>query len=147
MQTLKMKKVRENAIIPKRATAGSAGLDLCACIDEPLTVKAGERAVIPSGIAIALESSEVVALVFARSGLAIKHGISLSNSVGVIDSDYRGEICVGIINTSREDYTVNPGERIAQLVLTPVIPAAPVEVESLDETERGAGGFGSTGRN
>ncbi|MBS7361175.1 MAG: dUTP diphosphatase [Clostridia bacterium] len=147
MQTLKMKKVRENAIIPKRATAGSAGLDLCACIDEPLTVKAGERAVIPSGIAIALESSEVVALVFARSGLAIKHGISLSNSVGVIDSDYRGEICVGIINTSREDYTVNPGERIAQLVLTPVIPAEPVEVESLDETERGAGGFGSTGRN
>lgn len=147
MQTLKMKKVRENAIIPKRATAGSAGLDLCACIDEPLTVKAGERAVIPSGIAIALESSEVVALVFARSGLAIKHGISLSNSVGVIDSDYRGEICVGIINTSREDYTVNPGERIAQLVLTPVIPAEPVEVESLDETKRGAGGFGSTGRN
>lgn len=146
MQTLKMKKVRENAIIPKRATAGSAGLDLCACIDEPLTVKAGERAVIPSGIAIALESNEVVALVFARSGLAIKHGISLSNSVGVIDSDYRGEICVGIINTSREDYTVNPGERIAQLVLTPVIPAEPVEVESLDETERGAGGFGSTGR-
>ena len=145
MQTLKMKKVRENAIIPKRATAGSAGLDLCACIDEPLTVKAGERAVIPSGIAIALENSEVVALVFARSGLAIKHGISLSNSVGVIDSDYRGEICVGIINTSREDYTVNPGERIAQLVLTPVIPAEPVEVESLDETERGAGGFGSTG--
>lgn len=142
-----MKKVRENAIIPKRATAGSAGLDLCACIDEPLTVKAGERAVIPSGIAIALESSEVVALVFARSGLAIKHGISLSNSVGVIDSDYRGEICVGIINISREDYTVNPGERIAQLVLTPVIPAEPVEVESLDETERGAGGFGSTGRN
>lgn len=147
MQTLKMKKVRENAIIPKRATAGSAGLDLCACIDEPLTIKAGERAVIPSGIAIALESSEVVALVFARSGLAIKHGISLSNSVGVIDSDYRGEICVGIINTSREDYTVNPRERIAQLVLTPVIPAEPVEVESLDETERGAGGFGSTGRN
>lgn len=147
MQTLKMKKVRENAIIPKRATAGSAGLDLCACIDEPLTVKAGERAVIPSGIAIALESNEVVALVFARSGLAIKHGISLSNSVGVIDSDYRGEICVGIINTSRDDYTVNPGERIAQLVLTPVIPAEPVEVESLDETERGAGGFGSTGRN
>ena len=142
-----MKKVRENAIIPKRATAGSAGLDLCACIDEPLTVKAGERAVIPSGIAIALESSEVVALVFARSGLAIKHGISLSNSVGVIDSDYRGEICVGIINASREDYPVNPGERIAQLVLTPVIPAEPVEVESLDETERGAGGFGSTGRN
>ncbi len=146
MQTLKMKKVRENAIIPKRATQGSAGLDLFACIDEPLTVKAGERVVIPSGIAIALDSNEVVALVFARSGLAIKHGISLSNSVGVIDSDYRGEICVGIINTSREDYTINPNERIAQLVLTPVIPAEPVEVDDLDETQRGAGGFGSTGR-
>ncbi len=146
MQTLKMKKVRDNAIIPKRATQGSAGLDLCACIDKPLTVKAGERAVIPSGIAIALESNEVVALVFARSGLAIKHGISLSNSVGVIDSDYRGEICMGIINTSHEDYTINPNERIAQLVLTPVIPAQPVEVEDLDETQRGAGGFGSTGR-
>ncbi|MBQ2775820.1 MAG: dUTP diphosphatase [Clostridia bacterium] len=146
MQTLKMKKVRENAIIPKRATQGSAGLDLCACIEEPLTVKAGERAVIPSGIAIALDSNEIVALVFARSGLAIKHGISLSNSVGVIDSDYRGEICVGIINTSREDYTINPNERIAQLVLTPVIPAEPIEVDDLDETERGVGGFGSTGR-
>ena len=146
MQTLKMKKVRENAIIPKRATQGSAGLDLCACIEEPLTVKAGERAVIPSGIAIALDSNEIVALVFARSGLAIKHGISLSNSVGVIDSDYRGEICVGIINTSREDYTINPNERIAQLVLTPVIPAEPIEVDDLDETERGVGGIGSTGR-
>lgn len=76
----------------------------------------------------------------------IKHGISLSNGVGVIDSDYRGEICVGLINTSSEDYTIQPGERIAQLVLAPVIPAQPVEVDSLDETERGEGGFGSTGR-
>ena len=101
---------------------------------------------IPTGIAIAIENNETAAFVYARSGLGIKHGISLSNGVGVIDSDYRGEICVGLINTSSEDYTIQPGERIAQLVLAPVIPAQPVEVDSLDETERGEGGFGSTGR-
>lgn len=146
MTTLKMKKVRPDAKIPKRATPGSAGLDLCACTDEPTVLKAGERAVIPTGIAIAIENNEAAAFVYARSGLGIKHGISLSNGVGVIDSDYRGEICVGLINTSREDYTIEPGERIAQLVLAPVIPAEPVEVEELDKTERGTGGFGSTGR-
>lgn len=146
MTTLKMKKVRPGAKIPKRATPGSAGLDLCACTDEPTVLKAGERTVIPTGIAIAIESNETAAFVYARSGLGIKHGISLSNGVGVIDSDYRGEICVGLINTSREDYTIEPGERIAQLVLAPIIPAEPVEVEELDKTERGTGGFGSTGR-
>ena len=146
MTTLKMKKVRPGANIPKRATPGSAGLDLCACTDEPTVLKAGERTVIPTGIAIAIENNEAAAFVYARSGLGIKHGISLSNGVGVIDSDYRGEICVGLINTSREDYTIEPGERIAQLVLAPIIPAEPVEVEELDKTERGTGGFGSTGR-
>ena len=146
MTTLKMKKVRPDAKIPKRATPGSAGLDLCACTDEPTVLKAGERTVIPTGIAIAIENNEAAAFVYARSGLGIKHGISLSNGVGVIDSDYRGEICVGLINTSREDYTIEPGERIAQLVLAPIIPAEPVEVEELDKTERGTGGFGSTGR-
>ena len=146
MTTLKMKKVRPGAKIPKRATPGSAGLDLCACTDEPTVLKAGERTVIPTGIAIAIENNETAAFVYARSGLGIKHGISLSNGVGVIDSDYRGEICVGLTNTSREDYTIEPGERIAQLVLAPIIPAEPVEVEELDKTERGTGGFGSTGR-
>ena len=146
MTTLKMKKVRPGAKIPKRATPGSAGLDLCACTDEPTVLKAGERTVIPTGIAIAIENNETAAFVYARSGLGIKHGISLSNGVGVIDSDYRGEICVGLINTSREDYRIEPGERIAQLVLAPIIPAEPVEVEELDKTERGTGGFGSTGR-
>ena len=146
MTTLKMKQVRPGAKIPKRATPGSAGLDLCACTDEPTVLKAGERTVIPTGIAIAIENNETAAFVYARSGLGIKHGISLSNGVGVIDSDYRGEICVGLINTSREDYTIEPGERIAQLVLAPIIPAEPVEVEELDKTERGTGGFGSTGR-
>ena len=142
---LKIKKLRENAQIPFRATAGSAGMDLYACIDEPVTLALGEKAVIPTGIAIALPSPELGAFVFARSGLAIKHGIGLLNAVGVIDSDYRGEVCVGVINQLSEPYTINPGERIAQLVILPVSLIEPVEVDELDETERGAGGFGSTG--
>ncbi len=142
---LKIKKVNENAKIPFRATKGSAGMDLCACIDSPLTLKGGETAVVPTGIAIALPSDEMGAFVFARSGLAIKHGIGLLNSVGVIDSDYRGEIKVGVINQISEPYTIEPGERIAQLVIMPVCPLDPVEVENLDDTARGEGGFGSTG--
>ena len=144
---LKIKKLRENAQIPFRATAGSAGMDLYACIDEPVTLALGEKAVIPTGIAIALPSPELGAFVFARSGLAIKHGIGLLNAVGVIDSDYRGEVCVGVINQLSEPYTINPGERIAQLVILPVSLIEPIEVDELDETERGAGGFGSTGKN
>ena len=144
---LKIKKLRENAKIPFRATEGSAGMDLYACIDEPLTLAQGEKAVIPTGIAIALPSPGLGAFVFARSGLAIKHGIGLLNAVGVIDSDYRGEVCVGVINQLSEPYTINPDERIAQLVILPVSLIDPVEVDELDETERGAGGFGSTGKN
>lgn len=147
MSELKIKKLRENAKIPFRATEGSAGMDLYACIDEPITLKGGEKAVIPTGIAIALPSAELGAFIFARSGLAIKHGIGLLNSVGVIDSDYRGEICVGVINQLQEPYTINPDERIAQMVIMPVSLIPAVEVEELDETERGAGGFGSTGKN
>ena len=97
MDILKIKKVRENAKIPTRGTVGSAGLDLYACIDEPITLKKGDTAVIPTGIAIGLDDPHYAAFVYARSGLAIKHGIGLLNSVGVIDSDYRGEICVGVI--------------------------------------------------
>lgn len=145
METLKIKKVHENAVIPHRATAGSAGLDLCACIDEPLTLAGGETALIPTGLAIALPSAQYGAFVFARSGLSIKHGIGLLNSVGVIDSDYRGEIKVGVINQIQEPYTVQPGERIAQLVVMPVSVMPVEEAADLDETERGAGGFGSTG--
>mgnify|MGYP000796825192 CR=1 FL=1 len=145
METLKIKKVHENAVIPHRATAGSAGLDLCACIDEPLTLAGGETALIPTGLAIALPSAQYGAFVFARSGLSIKHGIGLLNSVGVIDSDYRGEIKVGVINQIKEPYTVQPGERIAQLVVMPVSVMPVEEAADLDETERGAGGFGSTG--
>lgn len=145
METLKIKKVHENAVIPHRATEGSAGLDLCACMDEPLTLAGGETALIPTGLAIALPSAQYGAFVFARSGLSIKHGIGLLNSVGVIDSDYRGEIKVGVINQIQEPYTVQPGERIAQLVVMPVSVMPVEEAADLDETERGAGGFGSTG--
>ena len=146
MDTLKIKKLRENAKIPFRATPGSAGMDLYACIDEPVTLGPGEKAVIPTGIAIALPGPELGAFIFARSGLAIKHGIGLLNSVGVIDSDYRGEICIGVINQLQEAYTITPDERIAQMVIMPVSLISPVEVDELDETERGAGGFGSTGK-
>ncbi|MGN0560692.1 MAG: dUTP diphosphatase [Candidatus Fimenecus sp.] len=145
METLKIRKVSENAVIPKRATGGSAGLDLCACIDKPITLNGGETALIPTGLAIELPSAEYGAFVFARSGLAIKHGIGLLNSVGVIDSDYRGEIKVGVINQISEAYTIEPGERVAQMVIMPVSMMPVEEVETLGETDRGAGGFGSTG--
>lgn len=145
MKELKIKKVRENAKLPTRGTVGSAGMDLYACIDEPITLNGGDKAVIPTGIAIGLSSPEYAAFVYARSGLAIKHGIGLLNSVGVIDSDYRGEICVGVINQLKEPYTIEPFERIAQIVIQPVALPELVEVDDLDETDRGAGGFGSTG--
>ena len=144
---MKIKKLREGAKVPQRATGGSAGLDLCACIDAPLTLEGGETALIPTGVAIALPSAEYGAFVFPRSGIAIKHGIGLLNSVGVIDSDYRGEIMVGVINQVKESYTIEPGERIAQMVIMPVSTMPVVEVDELDETARGAGGFGSTGKN
>ena len=143
---MKIKKVRENAKVPQRATGGSAGLDLCACIDAPITLNGGETALIPTGVAIALPSAEYGAFVFPRSGIAIKHGIGLLNSVGVIDSDYRGEIMVGVINQISESYTIEPGERIAQMVIMPISTMPVIEVNELDETSRGAGGFGSTGR-
>ena len=147
MSVLKIKKVRENAIIPKRATAGSAGMDLYACIDAPIVLEAGDRVMVPTGIAIALPDANQVALIFARSGLAVKKGINLSNSVGVIDSDYRGEIQVGLINQSKQAYTLEAGERIAQLVVMPVCLPEVEQVDELDDTARGEGGFGSTGRN
>lgn len=142
---LKIKKVRENAKIPTRATVGSAGMDLYACIDEPITLKKGDKAVIPTGIAIGLDDPHYAAFIHSRSGLAIKHGIGLLNSVGVIDSDYRGEICVGVIKQTEGEYTIEPYERIAQMVIKRVELPEIVEVSALDETDRGAGGFGSTG--
>lgn len=131
---------------PHYASSGAAAMDLHACLDTSVTLQPGERTLISTGIAIALPSPDYVALVFDRSGLGIKHGISLSNGVGVIDSDYRGEIGVGLVNLSGVAYTVEPGDRVAQLAVLPVVRAVPVPVDTLDETERGAGGFGSTGR-
>ena len=146
MKILKIKKIRENAKLPTRATEGSAGLDLYACIEEPITLNKGDKAVIPTGIAIGLDDPHYAAFIHSRSGLAIKHGIGLLNSVGVIDSDYRGEVCVGVIKQTEESYTIQPFERIAQMVIKPVELPEIIEVEELDETDRGAGGFGSTGK-
>ena len=143
---LKIKKVRESAKIPTRATEGSAGLDLYACIDDPVTLNGGDTAIIPTGISIGIDDIHYGAFIHSRSGLAIKHGIGLLNSVGVIDSDYRGEICVGVINQIKEPYTIQPLERIAQMIIRRVELPEIVEVDSLDETERGSGGFGSTGK-
>jgi len=131
---------------PFYASAGAAAMDLHACIDDAITIPAGGRKVIPTGIAIALPSADYVALVFARSGLGIKHGIAPANCVGVIDSDYRGEIMVGLHNAGDCDYTIQPGDRIAQLMITPVIQATVTMVDELDNTARGSGGFGSTGK-
>lgn len=147
MQILKVKKLRENAKMIHRATKGSAGMDLHACIDSEITVEPGEIKVIPTGLAIALENENYVAYIYARSGLAIKHGITLANCVGVVDSDYRGEVCVGLTNISKKAYTITPDERIAQLVIAPVCICEAIEVDDLDSTERGKGGFGSTGKN
>lgn len=144
--TVYIQKLDPRAQAPERATAGSAGADLHALLDEALTIPPGGRAAVPTGIAIGLPSPETVGLVFARSGLAVKHGLALSNGVGVIDSDYRGEIAVGLVNLSDAPYTVQPGDRIAQLMVAPVVQPRVHLVPELDETERGVGGFGSTGR-
>ncbi len=143
---VKIKIVRAGSELPCYATDGSAAVDLRSAADEPITIAPGERALIPTGIAISPESRDVVAVVAARSGLSIKHGLMLANGIGVIDSDYRGEISVGLINTSDKPYTVEVGERMAQLMFMPVLHAELIPVNSLDETDRGSGGFGSTGK-
>ena len=143
---LNIKLLNDNATLPQYATSGSAAMDLTACIDAPVTIAPRQLVTIPTGIAIALPSCDYVALIFARSGLGVKHGISLSNGVGVIDSDYRGELKVGLTNLSDEPYTIQPGDRVAQLAILPVVQANVVQVSELDQTGRGAGGFGSTGK-
>ena len=139
-------KIGREIPLPQFATPGSAAMDLRACIDRPVTIRAGERTVVPTGLAMALPSADYVALLCARSGLGIRKGVCLSNGVGVIDSDYRGEIGVGLVNLSQEAYTVQPGDRIAQLMVVPVERPTVSLVEDLDDTSRGSGGFGSTGR-
>lgn len=142
---LKVKRLRDHASLPYYASAGAAGLDLVACLDSPLELTPGGRIAVPTGIAIALPSRNWVALVFARSGLATRSGLTLANGVGVIDSDYRGEILCSMVNLSDQPVTIKPGDRIAQLAVMPVGVAHLVEVDSLDTTPRGTGGFGSTG--
>ena len=143
---VKVKLLDNSAAIPERASEGAAGYDLRACIDAPITLRRGEISFVPTGIAIELPGKEFVALLTARSGLACKHGITLANSVGVIDSDYRGEIKVALINLGSSDFVINPGERIAQMLIMPVALPQLSVVEELSETIRGGGGFGSTGR-
>ena len=136
----------KTAPLPAYQSEFSAGADLCAAIDEPVTIAPHCRALIPTGFAIEPEDTGIGAFIFARSGLASKKGICLANSVGVVDADYRGEIKVALLNTSDEEYTVAPFERIAQLVIMPVVTAQFVLSDTLSDTKRGAGGFGSTGK-
>jgi dUTP pyrophosphatase len=132
--------------LPARATAGSAGLDLRACLDEPLVLRPGDASLVPTGIAIHLADPGLAGLLLPRSGLGHKHGIVLGNLVGLIDSDYQGPLMVSCWNRGSAPFTIEPMERIAQLVIVPVVPAAFEVVQSFTVSERAAGGFGSTGR-
>lgn len=145
MEQLKIKRLRPNARLPLRASAGAAAYDLYAAIDGETVILPGQFANIPIGIAIEPGAVNAVALVFSRSGHGVKHGVSLINSVGVVDSDYRGEIQVGLINHGTQPFSVFPGDRIAQLMLVHFVPLEIVESDVLSDTARGAGGFGSTG--
>ncbi|MEA5136509.1 MAG: dUTP diphosphatase [Candidatus Fimivivens sp.] len=143
--TLQIKRVRSEAVLPERATQGAAGLDLRACTNDETCIMPGDTALLPTGLAVALPEGSV-GLVFGRSGLGIRHGIVPANAVGVIDADYRGEILVGLTNHSAEPYIIIPGDRIAQLVIVPVLTPPIEEVMNLSDTARGEGGFGSTGK-
>lgn len=142
---VKIKKLRPDAKIPRYATEGSAAADLCYAGDGEIIIKSGTTALVPTGLSISMGRDDVAAFIYARSGLATKRGIAPANCVGVVDSDYRGEIKVALHNHSAEDFAVAPGDRIAQMLISPVIRAEYTEVEELDETERSSGGFGSTG--
>ena len=145
MTVLKIERLPHNKFLHEYKPEGAAGMDLCAAISEPITLKPLERKLVPTGLKIELEHG-YEAQVRPRSGLSIKHGITLINCIGTIDEDYRGEICVPIVNLSNETYTIQPDERIAQMVIAKVEQAEiKVEVE-LTETARGEGGFGSTGK-
>ena len=142
---IEVKKLNKNAKLPYRATAGSAGADLFACIERDIVIESGQRVLIPTGIAVEIPENGYGGFVFARSSVASRYGVSLSNCVGVIDSDYRGEVKIPIINHGQDAYTVKNGDRIAQLVIMPVDVPEFVEVQELSDTQRGEGGFGSTG--
>jgi dUTP pyrophosphatase len=132
--------------LPAYATAGSAGMDLRACLDVPLALAPGRAELIPTGMAIHLDDPALAAVILPRSGLGHKHGVVLGNLVGLIDSDYQGQLMVSCWNRAAETFIIQPGERIAQLVVVPVVQVALEVVESFDESGRGAGGFGHSGR-
>ena len=144
MTVLKIERLPHNKFLPEYKTEGAAGMDLSAAIDEPIILKPLERTLVPTGLKIELEHG-YEAQVRPRSGLSIKHGITLINCVGTIDEDYRGELCVPVVNISNETYIIQPGERIAQMVIAHVEQAEIKVVEELSDTVRGVGGFGSTG--
>ena len=138
-------RIGDTIAFPEYATDGSAGLDLRACLDEPLTLQPGQTELIRTGLSVHIADPSLAAMILPRSGLGHKHGIVLGNLVGLIDSDYQGELMVSCWNRGNTEFTVNVGERIAQLVLVPVVQAAFVVVEEFTATQRGEGGFGSTG--
>ena len=144
MTVLKIKRLENNRILPEYKTEGAAGMDLCAAISEPVELKPLERKLIPTGLKIELEHG-YEAQIRPRSGLSIKHGITLINCVGTIDEDYRGEVCIPVVNISNEAYTIQPDERIAQMVIARAEQAEIEVVTELTDTVRGEGGFGSTG--
>ena len=143
---LTFQRLSERAVIPARATACSAGLDLSACLDAPVTIPPHGICLIPTGLAAALDEPQAMLMLCARSGLAAKHGIGMANGVGIVDTDYRGEIKVPLINQSDAAFTVTDGMRIAQLIVVPVWMPEIAAADTLPDTDRGTGGFGSTGR-
>ena len=143
---LKILDARMRDQLPAYATTGSAGLDLRACLDEPLTLQPGETALVPTGLAIHVGDPGYAALILPRSGLGHKHGIVLGNLVGLIDSDYQGQLMISTWNRGQTTFTLNPMERLAQLVIVPVVQAEFKIVDDFETSERGAGGFGSTGK-
>ena len=145
MEAIHVKRLRKNAILPTYGSTEAAGADLYACLDEPVVIEPGKSAFIPTGLAMEIPMG-YAGLIYARSGLACKRGLAPANKVGVIDSDYRGEFIVVLHNHGEEAQTVSNGERIAQLVITPVFTPGYIEVEDLNETQRASGGFGSTGK-
>ena len=145
MNVIRVKKLNEQAILPTYGSEEAAGADLYACLEQPITVKAGETAWIPTGLAMEIPKG-CAGLIYARSGLACKKGLAPANKVGVIDSDYRGPVTVVLFNHGSEPQTISHGERIAQMVITPVLTPAYEIISDLSDTGRGQGGFGSTGR-
>lgn len=145
MTVLKIKRLAHNRFVPEYKTEGAAGMDLCAAIDEPIILRPLERTLVPTGLKIELEHG-YEAQVRPRSGLSIKHGITLINCVGTIDEDYRGEVCIPVVNLSNETYTIQPDERVAQMIIARVEQAKIEVTTELTETVRGTGGFGSTGK-